>query len=110
MISGRCESVLIRAPVDVLTHQLLWGGVGNGAHCHVCSCKTADVVEVARYAEVGQEHAPLTLLIDVGEHHVGGLDVTVKEALLVRVIQGASHSCDDLGDLVGGHTAGIPLT
>ena len=88
VVGGCGQGVLVGAAVDVLAHQLLGGGVVNGADCHVRGGQSADVIDRAGNAEVGQEDSPLVLVVYVGEQDVGGFNVAVQQALFVGIVQG----------------------
>jgi hypothetical protein len=96
---------LVGATVDLLTHQLLWGRVGNGTHGHVGGGKPADVVDVACDPEVGHQDPLLVIVvIDMGEHDVGRFDVAMQQALLVGIVERTGHGGDDAHDLIGWHS------
>ena len=77
LVGGGGQRVLVGAAVDVLPHQLLGRRVGDGSDGHVGGGQTADVVDGLGDAEVGQQDSPLCVIVDVGEHDFGGLDVAV---------------------------------
>ena len=87
VINGRRERVLIGSTIDWLTHELLGGGIGDRADGHVGGGDAAGVIEWSGDAEVGDEHAGV-VRIEVGNNDVGGLDVAVKKAFLMGVVQG----------------------
>ena len=93
------ERVLVGSPVHRFAHELLWRGVGDGADGHVGRGDAAGVIEWSGDAEVGEEDARV-IGVEVGDDDVGGLDVSVQQALLVGVVQGAGDSGDD-GDRRG---------
>ena len=52
MVGAGRQRVLIGAPVDVCTHQLLRRSIGHRSHRHVGGGQPADVGQLARYPEV----------------------------------------------------------
>ena len=86
MIGGGRKCVLVGAAVDRFAHQLFGCRIGQRAHSHVRLCEPTDVVDIAGYSEVGQEDSRLTIVVEMSHHDVGGLDVTVQQALFVGAI------------------------
>jgi hypothetical protein len=64
-VVGRCgERVLVGATVDLLAHQLLWGGVGHRPNRHVGCGQSADVFDFAGDPEVRQQDTFIVVAID----------------------------------------------
>ena len=55
VVGGGCQGVLVSTTVDLLTHQLLGCRVGHRPNAHIGRCESADVVDAAGNAEVGQQ-------------------------------------------------------
>jgi hypothetical protein len=68
-----------------------------------------DVVGIAGNSEVGQEDSLLALVIEMGDHDIGGFDISVQQALLVGVIQRAGNRCDDASNFLDRHSIGISI-
>ncbi len=64
---------------------------------------------LAGYSEVGQKDSLLTLVIDMGHHDVGWLNVTVQQALFVGIIQRAGDRRDDTSNFLDWHSSRISI-
>jgi hypothetical protein len=74
--SGR-QRVLVGAPVDVFTHQLLGRDVGHSADCHVGCSQSADIGRLTRYPEVCQQDSTFTVF-RLGYQDVGRFNISVQ--------------------------------
>ena len=92
---GRCQRVLVRAAVELLAHQLFGSGVEHRADRHVGRSEVAGVVDPSSNTEVAQQNSLFTRF-GVGHHDVGGLDVTMQETALMRVVEGFADGGDDV--------------
>jgi len=109
VVGGSAQRILICAPVDLLTHQLLGSGVGNRPDRHVGGGEPTNVVHVACNPEVGQQDPLLVIVvIEMGEHDVRRFDVAVQQPLLVCVVKRTGHGGNDVHDLIGWHSRGEP--
>ena len=102
------QRILVRAAVDVGTRQLLGRRVGHRPHRDIGLGDTADVGEVARYAEVRQQDSAFPVL-GVGEQDVGGLDVAVQQAAVVCVVERAGDGLQDGAHLMDRHPVPVAL-
>ncbi|OBI24769.1 hypothetical protein A5711_06885 [Mycobacterium sp. E2238] len=64
-------------------------------------------MDIARYSEVRQKDAMLGLVVGMGHHDVGRLDISVKEALFVGVVQRAGDRRDDADNVLNRHSSGV---
>ena len=81
--SGAGQRVLIGAPVERLTLQLLGRRVGHRAHRHVRLGQPRYVIDAASYSEVGQKNSPRLRI----QQDVGRFDIAVQQPPLMRIIQ-----------------------
>jgi hypothetical protein len=91
----------------LFAHELFGSRVGHRAHGHVGSGKSANFADIARYAEVNQQDPLIFIVIEMGDHDVGGFDIAMQQALLVRAIERTSHGGDNAHHVVGVHTCGV---
>ena len=108
MVGGGRKGVLVNAPVDLVAHQLLRGGVRHCAHGHIGRGDAANVVDRPRDAEVGEE-SQLIIDVEISDDDVVGLDVSVQQAFLVGVVQRAGDSGNNRADEFGGHACRVAL-
>lgn len=108
-MESRCgQSVLVGPPVDRSTGELLGRGVGHGSHRDIRFGDAAHVPQVARDTEVRQQDSAFPVF-RVGEQDVGGLDVAVQQATVVRVVQRTRDRLHDGTHFVDRHALGVAL-
>jgi hypothetical protein len=106
VVGGGGEGVLISSPVQVLAHELFGRGVGDSAHGHVGSSDAARVIQWAGNTEVGERNL-FIIAVEISDDDVGGLDVSVQQALFVCIIQRAGDSGNDAESKFGRHTCRV---
>ena len=108
MKCGGGQRVLIGAAVELLAHQLFGSGVEHRADRHVRRSEVAGVVDPSSNTEVAKQNSLFTRF-GVGHHDVGGLDVTMQETALMRVVEGLADGRDDVEDVLLRHTVRVAL-
>ena len=106
VVGGRGQCVLVGPAVDLLTLELLRGGVADGADRHVRTGEVADPADLTGDPEVDQ-HDPVVAGLGRTEQDVRRFDVTVQQPAAVRVVQRVGHRRDDANHLGGRDAPGV---
>jgi hypothetical protein len=96
MVEGGAEPVDVGRPLDAarVARRLLGGHVGRGAREDALLREAAAALREPGEAEVQHEDPPAAI-----EHEIGGLEVAVDDALLVRGMDGARGDAERLDGL-----------
>ncbi len=108
VVGRSCQRVEVCATVNLFAHQLFWSSVGDGADSHVGCSDTAAVIEWSRDSKICQKDV-LLIGSQIRDDDVGGFDITMQQALLVRVIQCTSDGAGYCNNKVGMHARWITL-
>ena len=108
MKRGRRQRVLIRAAVEVFTHQLFRRGVEDCTHRHIRRGEVAGVIDSSGNTEVAQQNSLVTGR-RMGQHDVGRLYVAVQQPLLVRIVERLTDGRDDVENFVLGHAVRVAV-
>jgi hypothetical protein len=102
VIGGRGKGVLISATIQLHAHELFGSGISGGTHSHIGGGESADVVEAAGNAEVGQDSSAGTRTPGF-EQDVGGFYVAVQQASVMRIVKCFGNRRDDLHHFLDRH-------